>query len=66
MSIWADIFDRSTGDAKRKEDTIKPWYDEYDYPIIKRVFSKTISSDLVTVQPMAKPTGITFYQDFKI
>ena len=33
------------------------------FPIFTRVFSKTISQDLVSVQPLSGPTGKLFYMD---
>ena len=34
------------------------------FPMIRRVHSRTISSDLVSVQPMQGPTGQAFYLDY--
>lgn len=33
------------------------------FPIAKQVFTKTISQDLVRVQPMNQPSGKLFYID---
>lgn len=63
MSVWGDIHRRANGLQERKEDKIKPW-DEFDLPIIRKVFSKVISSNIVPVQPMSEPTGKLFYTDF--
>ena len=62
MSIWADIYKRSIGVQKRKEDKVKPW-EEFDFPIIQKVYSKIISSNIVPVQPLSEPTGKLFYFD---
>jgi len=34
------------------------------FPKIRRVYPRTIASDLVSVQPMEGPTGQLFYMDF--
>lgn len=34
------------------------------FPIIKQVFTKTISLDLVQVKPMNDPSGKLFYMDY--
>ena len=34
------------------------------FPIIKQVFTKTISLDLVQVKPMKQPSGKLFYMDY--
>ena len=56
MSAWKDIRDKSLGKEKRIEDTevIIEW------PRVRQVFAKTLANDIVPVQPMAPPSGITF------
>ena len=36
-----------------------------NFPNVQRVFSQTLAQDLVSVQPMAMPTGHSFYLDYK-
>ena len=56
MSVWGEIRRKSLGQEKRIEDT---W--NKDWPEVSQVFSKTIAKNLVSVQPMAPPTGNLFY-----
>lgn len=62
MSIWADIYRRSIGVQKRKEDEITAWSDDI-WPQMAKIYSKIISSNVVSVQPMSEPTGKLFYFD---
>ena len=55
MSVWGEIRNKSLGIEPRLENT------EIILPMARRVFSKTITNDLVDVQPMAPPTGALFY-----
>lgn len=34
------------------------------FPALKRVYPSLLISDLVSVQPMSKPSGLIFYTDF--
>jgi hypothetical protein len=34
------------------------------FPLIRRVFSRTLASEIVSVQPLAAPLGIFFYNDY--
>ncbi len=33
------------------------------FPIVRRVFSRLVANELVSVQPMSGPTGLIFYSD---
>ena len=57
MSIWSDIHRRSNGKQLRKED-LQP---ELEWPEVVKVSPKIISSNIIDVQPMSQPTGLTFY-----
>ena len=57
MSIWGDIRRKSLGLEKRIEDT---WNRDF-FPHAEKVYSKTIASRIVSVQPMAPPTGAVFF-----
>ena len=72
MSVWSDMMDRGVGDLQKKEDEVTKWPEywdvsEYrdviwpDLPKAVKVQSKTISQDLVDVQPMSPPIGKVFY-----
>lgn len=65
MSIWADMHRRSNGVQERKENKVKEWDDEITWPQILKVYGKTISNNIVSVQPMSPPIGKLFYTDFK-
>lgn len=59
MSVWGDVRRRADGKAIRKEDKfVEP---DFTFPIVRKVFAQTISSDLIPVQPMAPPTGHLFW-----
>lgn len=36
------------------------------FPLVRRVFSQFLAQDLVSVQPLAAPTGLLFYMDTKL
>lgn len=36
------------------------------FPHVRRVFSQVLAQDLVSVQPLAAPTGLLFYMDTKL
>ena len=66
------MMDRGVGDLQKKEDEVTKWPEywdvsEYrdviwpDLPKAVKVQSKTISQDLVDVQPMSPPIGKVFY-----
>lgn len=44
------------------------WYEtdfrEITFPIVRRVFSKILANDIVSVQPMNLPSGQLFFMDF--
>ena len=67
MSVWSDMMDRGVGDLQKKEDEVTKKWPEYwdvtwpDLPKAMKVQPKTISQDLVDVQPMSPPTGKVFY-----
>src|SRR4030042_1922386 len=37
----------------------------YAFPMVRKIFPKLISQNLVSVQPMSQPTGKVFFLDFK-
>ena len=59
--------DRGVGDLQKKEDEVTKKWPEYwdvtwpDLPKAIKVQPKTISQDLVDVQPMSPPIGKVFY-----
>lgn len=57
MSVWGEIRRKSLGQEKRIEDT---WNRDF-FPHVENVYSKTIASRIVSVQPMAPPTGAVFF-----
>lgn len=40
-------------------------FDQFTFPIIKRVFPEFVAKDFVAVQPMSMPSAQVFYLDFK-
>jgi len=38
-------------------------YEKYVFPIIRMTFANLVAADLVSVQPLAGPTGLVFYYD---
>jgi hypothetical protein len=46
------------------QDTSPPGFGNIMLPILRRVAARTIGLDLVTVQPLAAPTGLITYLDF--
>ena len=40
-------------------------WDGVALPLVRRVFSNLMANDIVSVQPMAQPTGNLFYLDYK-
>ena len=65
MSVWSDMMDRGVGEIQKKEDEVaKEWQWNVmwpDLPKAVKVQPKTISQDLVDVQPMSPPIGKVFY-----
>lgn len=61
MSVWADIRRKSLGQEKRIEDK----NNELVWPRVVKVQAQTIAADLIPVQPMAPPMGITFLPPFR-
>ena len=60
------MMDRGVGDLQKKEDEVIKWPKYWDVtwpdlPKAMKVQPKTISQDLVDVQPMSPPTGKVFY-----
>lgn len=61
------MMDRGVGDLQKKEDEVTKKWPEYwdvtwpDLPKAVKVQPKTISQDLVDVQPMSPPIGKVFY-----
>ena len=60
------MMDRGVGDPQKKEDEVIKWPKYWDVtwpdlPKAMKVQPKTISQDLVDVQPMSPPTGKVFY-----
>ena len=61
------MMDRGVGDLQKKEDEVTKKWPEYwdvtwpDLPKAIKVQPKTISQDLVDVQPMSPPIGKVFY-----
>lgn len=41
------------------------FFDSIAFPIIRRAFAHTLSSELVTVQPMELPNGLLHYIDYQ-
>lgn len=41
-------------------------FDTVAFPIVRRVFSRLLASELVSVQPLALPTGLLFYMDARV
>lgn len=35
------------------------------FPVVRKVFSKMIASEIVSVQPMALPQGLLFWLDYQ-
>ena len=60
------MMDRGVGDLQKKEDEVIKWPKYWDVtwpdlPKAMKVQPKTISQDLVDVQPMSPPIGKVFY-----
>jgi len=41
-------------------------FDTVAFPIVRRVFSRLLANELVSVQPLALPTGLLFYMDARV
>jgi len=41
-------------------------FDTVAFPIVRRVFSRLLANELVSVQPLALPSGLLFYLDAKV
>ncbi len=41
-------------------------FDTVAFPIVRRVFSRLLANDLVSVQPLALPSGLLFYMDARV
>ncbi len=41
-------------------------FDTVAFPIVRRVFSRLLANELVSVQPLALPSGLLFYMDAKV
>lgn len=62
VSKWAGIM--GTIPASSIENTTPATeFGEIAFPLVKRVFAKTLGLDLVSVQPMSTPSGALFYSD---
>lgn len=47
-------------------DTSAGRFDTVAFPIVRRVFSRLLANELVSVQPLALPSGLIFYMDFRV
>lgn len=34
------------------------------FPVVRRVFPSLVANDIVSVQPMSRPSGLLFYMDY--
>ena len=41
-------------------------FDTVAFPIVRRVFSRLLANELVSVQPLALPSGLLFYMDARV
>lgn len=41
-------------------------FDTVAFPIVRRVFSRLLANEIVSVQPLALPTGLLFYMDARV
>lgn len=41
-------------------------FDGIYFPLVRRAFARLLSDDLVSVQPMNRPTGLLFCMDYRI
>ena len=67
MNECGALFNPETGVFEKTEpEVFVEKYIEYKwrFPIVEQVFSKLVSSELVSVQPMSAPTGIFTYLDY--
>lgn len=47
-------------------DTSAGRFDTVAFPIVRRVFSRLLANELVSVQPLALPSGLLFYLDARV
>ncbi len=47
-------------------DTSAGRFDTVAFPIVRRVFSRLLANELVSVQPLALPSGLLFYMDARV
>jgi len=43
-----------------------PGFDNMMFPIIRRIFARTLAQDIISVQALGNPTGMIFYPDFVV
>jgi len=41
-------------------------FDNMMFPIIRRIYTRTLAHDIVSVQALGNPTGMIFYPDFVV
>jgi hypothetical protein len=41
-------------------------FDTVAFPIVRRVFSRLLANEIVSVQPLALPSGLLFYMDARV
>jgi len=47
-------------------DTSAGRFDTVAFPIVRRVFSRLLANEIVSVQPLALPSGLLFYMDARV
>jgi hypothetical protein len=62
VSKWAGIIGNIPASVEDESVPSKEWGD-IAFPLVKRVFAKTVGLDMVSVVPMSSPSGNLFYGD---